>query len=151
MRSRMSKGRPGNSRLRTDPLPLSSLFSPLGADGVVEAEDLTLPAPESVRAQKSATLSESGISYLLPKAVVVSGLEHTSAPSQRALMRALAERRVVLDGYDCDETETSEHEPEMDDGTWNLPDGFLMVYVCKSDPHERPSIMRGLVSNSGFS
>ena len=121
---------------------------------MAESEDQappTLPSPESVRAQKSATISErtsesGGASHALPKAVVVSGLENTPAPSQRALMRALAERRVVLDGYENEDTDMSSRDPDLDDGTWNLPDGFLMVYVCKSDPYERPAILRGLVN-----
>ena len=107
-------------------------------------------SPDSLRAQKSIPDSDrihrpgSAISHL-PRAVVVSGLEHTATPSQRALMRALTERRIVFDGYD-DDTDLSGKDPDAEDGTWNLPDGFLMVYVCKSDPYERPAILRGLVS-----
>ena len=106
-------------------------------------------SPDSLRAQKSIPDSErvarsgSAIS-VLPRAVVVSGLEHTTAPSQRALMRVLAERRIVFDGYD-DDTDFSGKDPDAEDGTWNLPDGFLMVCVCKADPHERPAMLRGLV------
>ena len=116
-----------------------------------ESEDAVLPIPsaESMRAQKSTTISErtsdsGGMSYSLPKAVVVSGLEHTTAPSQRALTRALAERRVILE-HDIDDTDTSGRDLDVEDGIWNLPDGFLMVYVCKSDPYERPAILRSLV------
>ena len=82
----------------------------------------------------------------LPKAVVVSGLEHTPLPAQRALMRVLTERRLIMDAYGDDEDDQGTgRDVEAEDGTWNLPDGFLMVYVCKWDPHERPSILRGLV------
>lgn len=69
-------------------------------------------------------------SLLLAKAVVVSGLEHASLQAQRSLSQALAQRRLVLD---------------EDGTTWNLPDDFVLVYVCKSDPHERPSLLGGLV------
>lgn len=66
----------------------------------------------------------------LAKAVVVSGLEHAGLQAQRSLSQALAQRRLILD----------------EDGTaWNLPDDFLLVYVCKADPQERPPLLRGLV------
>ena len=86
----------------------------------------------------------------LPRAVVVSGLEHANTPSQRALMHALTERRIVFDGYE-DDTDLSGKDPDAEEGTWNLPDGFLMVYVCKADPHERPAVLRGLVMMLYFS
>lgn len=153
MRSRASRGRPANQRLRTDPLPLSSLFTP---PGVTEADELAhsaLTSPDSMRPQKSVPNSErggehGGTASALPKAVVVSGLEHSATPSQRALMRVLTERRVVFDGDEDDGTDFSERSLDDDGGTWNLPEGFMMVYVCKLDPHERPTILRGLVSGA---
>ena len=81
----------------------------------------------------------------MPKAVVASGLEHVSAPSQRALMRVLAERRIVFDGYENEGSDFSGRDRDFEDGTWNLPDDFLLVYVCKLDPHERPAVLGGLV------
>ena len=153
MRSRGSRGRPSAHRLRTDPLPLSSLFTPPGE----ELEDSLQPTPSSlntIRAQQSAAASErtnesNGTLSALPKAVVVSGLEHTTTPSQRALMRVLTERRVVLSGYDDDDDAMSSgRDPDSEDGVWNLPEGFIMVYVCKLDPHERPAILNGLVRTS---
>lgn len=80
----------------------------------------------------------------LPRALVVSGLEFTGVPSQRALSEALAAKRIVLD--DDDEGE-GEGEGEGDGGgVWNLPDGFFVVYVCPLDPRERPGIHKSLVS-----
>ncbi|KAI0744091.1 hypothetical protein C8Q80DRAFT_1184938 [Daedaleopsis nitida] len=157
MRSRMSKGRPSAQRFRTDPLPLSSMFTP---PGVAEEDELS-PAPafmsaDSLRAQKSAQSSErahesgGGTASALPKAVVVSGLEHTTPPCQRSLMRVLTERRVVFDGHDDDGTDPW-GPLDVEDGTWNLPDGFLMVYVCKHDPHERPAILGGLLDKFSMS
>ncbi|RDX42725.1 hypothetical protein OH76DRAFT_1410893 [Lentinus brumalis] len=155
IRSRASKGRPSAHRLRTDPLPLSSLFTPPGE----EAEDIVQPTPSSLnttRAQQSAAPGErthesGGTASALPKAVVVSGLEHTTTPAQRALMRVLTERRVVFDGYDDDGAGSSGRDPDMEDGVWNLPEGFMMVYVCKLDPHERPAILNGLVDKFSMS
>ncbi len=63
-------------------------------------------------------------------------------------MRVLTERRVVFDGYDDDGAGSSGRDPDMEDGVWNLPEGFMMVYVCKLDPHERPAILNGLVRTS---
>ncbi|RPD57518.1 hypothetical protein L226DRAFT_551309 [Lentinus tigrinus ALCF2SS1-7] len=155
MRSRGSRGRPNAQRLKTDPLPLSSLFTPPGE----ELEDLRQPTPSSVntiRAQQSAAASErtnesGGTASALPKAVVVSGLEHATTPSQRALMRVLTERRLVFDRYDDEDAGSSGRDPDMEDGVWNLPDGFIMVYVCKLDPHERPAILNGLVDRFSMS
>ncbi|KAG9316809.1 hypothetical protein JVU11DRAFT_2874 [Chiua virens] len=74
----------------------------------------------------------------LPSAVIVSGLELSNLPSQKAVLRTLAERKIVVsDGG------TFGHD--QDGLTLELPDGFLMVYVCRSDPRERPSIYKSLV------
>ena len=56
----------------------------------------------------------------------------------------------MFEGYADDDTDFSGQSQEVEDGIWNLPDGFLMVYVCKHDPHERPAILRGLVSGLSF-
>jgi hypothetical protein len=68
---------------------------------------------------------------------VISGLENATVQSQRALTRVLAEKRVVLEDEDGD---------EGFDEVWNLPEGFIMVYVCPIDARERPAIHRTLVS-----
>ncbi|KAH9935755.1 uncharacterized protein B0H18DRAFT_1114458 [Fomitopsis serialis] len=73
---------------------------------------------------------------LLSKTVVVSGLEYAGSQAQRALSQVLAQRRLVLD---------------EDGSTRNLPDDFLMVYVCKADPCERPPLLRGLLDKFSVS
>ncbi|KAJ7647010.1 hypothetical protein FB45DRAFT_892081 [Roridomyces roridus] len=75
---------------------------------------------------------------LQPCALVISGLENATMPSQRALSTVLAERRVVLDDEDGDEV-------------WNLPDGFIMIYVCPMDAHERPAIHKTLLDKFAMS
>ena len=63
-------------------------------------------------------------------------------------MQVLTERRLIVYGYGDDEDENSTgRDVEAEDGTWNLPDGFVMVYVRKWDAHERPPILRGLVGS----
>lgn len=89
---------------------------------------------------------------VLPKALVVSGLELTSGATQRALVEVLTERRVVLEGGKDEKTEghgkksSRDHREFVTDGVWNLPEGFIMVYVCSLDPRERPKIHKSLVS-----
>ncbi|KAI0373935.1 hypothetical protein BV20DRAFT_988046 [Pilatotrama ljubarskyi] len=161
MRSRGStRGRPGAQRLRTDPLPLSSLFAHPGSPETQEMQLPTPPvtsSPESMRPQKSVPASErtgdsAQAAPAMPKAVVVSGLEHTTLPAQRALMRVLTERRLIVDRYNDEDNEDDEGEDiEAVDGTWNLPEGFVMVYVCRWDPHERPSIHQGLLDKFSMS
>lgn len=89
---------------------------------------------------------------VVPQAIVLSGLEHASRLSQRALVRVLMENRLVLDGgdYDGEERDGLPTQPMAGgtgelDGVWNLPDGFIIVCVCGKDPHERPAIHHSLV------
>ncbi|PCH36087.1 hypothetical protein WOLCODRAFT_91845 [Wolfiporia cocos MD-104 SS10] len=82
----------------------------------------------------------------LPKAVVVSGLEHVGLPAQRALLQVLTERKLVID-----EEKAGFNGNPFEGGTWNLPDDFLMVYICKSDSRERPALLRGLIDKFSMS
>ncbi|KAH9948942.1 hypothetical protein B0H21DRAFT_843290 [Amylocystis lapponica] len=135
MRSRKS-WRPRPDRLRTDPQPLSTIFSPLhAAEGSI---------PDSIPGIGTSAEDPRG---LLPKAIVVSGLEYAGVPVQRALLQVLAERRLVLENDEDDEDLVDRRE----EGTWNLPDDFLMVYVCKWDPYERPGVLVGLLDKFAMS
>jgi hypothetical protein len=71
----------------------------------------------------------------VPAALVVSGLEYTTLPAQRAFLRALHERKIVLDA-----------ESERLNNTWKLPPDFIVVYVCPLNAYDRPPILRTLVS-----
>lgn len=85
----------------------------------------------------------------LPRAIVISGLENTTASSQRALAQVLAEKRVFFDNpRDARSPQSTRHDAEGDESTgpWPLPDGFIAVYVCPIDPRERPNIHNTLVS-----
>ena len=68
----------------------------------------------------------------LPRALVISGLEHASITSQRALLKVITDKCVSL-------------EDDDGDWTWNLPDGFMIIYVCTHDPREHPVIHKSLV------
>ncbi|CCL98695.1 uncharacterized protein FIBRA_00698 [Fibroporia radiculosa] len=130
-------------RMRTDPLPLSLS---LGMFASPDEFPATAPAAMELRRELSEIGSEE-LDYFRPlpplaKAVVVSGLEHAALPAQRALLRVLSERRLVLDEDIINDAQG---------GTWNIPSDFLMVYVCKADSRERPSVLRGLVDKFSMS
>lgn len=90
----------------------------------------------------------------LPQALVMSGLEHASFSVQRTLISVLAEKRVVIEGPRTNAALPNENSksPEgiagmtSEDGIWNLPDGFIAIYVCAWDARERPAIHKTLVS-----
>ncbi|KAK0462597.1 uncharacterized protein EV420DRAFT_1525780 [Desarmillaria tabescens] len=104
----------------------------------------------------------------IPNAVVLSGLENASLPSQRALIKVLAEKRVVLDSQETEVERSSTHGREMKqpigadssyddledeemDGVWNLPDGFMLIYVCPMNTRERPAIHKNLLDHFAMS
>ena len=91
--------------------------------------------PQGVRTDPSPSLARNlSLDALgFPNALVIAGLENVSVPAQRALLQVLSDQTVVLDDQDGD-------------WAWNLPEGFIIVYVCVADPRERPMIHKSLVS-----
>ncbi|KAK0213247.1 hypothetical protein DFS33DRAFT_109483 [Desarmillaria ectypa] len=104
----------------------------------------------------------------IPNSVVLSGLENASLPSQRALIRVLAEKRLVLDSQEIEVERSSTHGREMRqpigsgslyddledeemDGIWNLPDGFMLICVCPMNTRERPAIHKNLLDHFSMS
>jgi hypothetical protein len=73
--------------------------------------------------------------------VVVSGLEQANLPAQKAVLQTLAERKLIL----SDEGTFGQGRDSL---VLELPEDFLMVYVCRSDPRERPPIYQSLVRSS---
>ncbi|KAK7692351.1 hypothetical protein QCA50_003976 [Cerrena zonata] len=129
---RSTSTRPISPRVQTDPTPLLSIFQP---------PSLNHPPPPSLGhashvsyASHASTITAGPV--LLPKALVLSGLENTEVSAQRTLMQVLTDRRLVLDN------------DEMGDmgEVWNLPEDFFCVYVCSLDPSDRPPVLLGLVS-----
>ncbi|KAH9047918.1 hypothetical protein EDB84DRAFT_1459703 [Lactarius hengduanensis] len=92
--------------------------------------------PESSRA-----LHRSSSTSLLPTAVVVTGLEHASVPCHRALLRTLLENRVTFDG----------NPGSANYASWDLPEDFVLVWVCPFDPRERPSVHKSLLDKFSLS
>lgn len=139
--------RPGRniSRTASEPNELPH-FTPLSKDGSNDGTPTRQSAPErrpQVRlpelhtdpqiSKEFDTISVmSSDSLLLPKAVVISGLEYAGTPAQLALLQALSEQSFVLEG-----------DPET---TWRLPPDFMVVYVCANDAWERPRIHPSLVN-----
>lgn len=101
-----------------------------------DTEDM-LPSPSSERDPLGGPL-QSMTNAQLPHAVVISGLEVATSAVQETLWDVLRTRTVVLE--------------EADGGhgnVWNLPDGFILVYVCPlGDGSSRPAIQNALVSTS---
>lgn len=128
------RNRPNAPRMHTDPAPLISVFAP----------SLGTARPSS--AGHTSHVSSNG---MLPKALVVSGLQDTNMPSQRALMQVLNERKLTLEGEDIATTQSDGHEPVGE--TWNLPEDFICINVCSSNSHERPDILPGLVDKFAMS
>ncbi|KIM45522.1 hypothetical protein M413DRAFT_442188 [Hebeloma cylindrosporum] len=93
----------------------------------------TEPVPSIHRRRKTRSHS----SRELPRALVVSGLENGSNSMQRAFSDVLSEKRVVLEG--------------QEDGVWNLPEGFITVYVCPWNARERPAIHKTLLDKFAMS
>lgn len=77
----------------------------------------------------------------MPTAVVVTGLEHSSVPCHRALLRTLLENRVAFD----EDPGGAKHP------SWDLPEDFVLVYVCGFDPRERPSVHKSLLDKFSLS
>ena len=104
-----------------DPSTASTQRPPLRPTGVN-----TDPAPILSRQLSLDTL-------ILPRILVISGLENVGVPAQRALLKVLTDKRLALEDIEGD-------------WIWNLPEGFMVVYVCAADPRERPGIHKSLVS-----
>lgn len=101
----------------------------------------------------------------LPRALVVSGLENAGLTSQRSLAKVLMEKKIVLEGsgtttenhfktregkpwgHGLDAGENNESDDEEYSGVWNLPEGFILIYVCSWNAKERPTIHKTLVSS----
>lgn len=74
----------------------------------------------------------------LPKALVISGLENAGTPAQRALLQVLSDKTAVLENGEGSRA-------------CNLPEGFIVVYVCVADPRERPAIHKSLLDRFAMS
>ncbi|EGO00505.1 hypothetical protein SERLA73DRAFT_73217 [Serpula lacrymans var. lacrymans S7.3] len=79
----------------------------------------------------------------LPSSVVVSGLEHASLPAQRALLQALTDRKLILHSHDL-----PSHSEQI---SKDFPPDFILVYVCRTDPHERPALYKSLLDRFAMS
>lgn len=128
---RSTTTRPNAPRVQTDPTPLLSIFQP---------PSIYHAPPSSVGHASHASHGSTNTtgSVILPKALVLSGLENTDVSAQRALMQVLADRRLVLDNDNDEADDLGE--------VWNLPEDFFCVYVSPLDPSDRPPVLLGLVS-----
>ncbi|KAI6166049.1 hypothetical protein EDD17DRAFT_1550408 [Pisolithus thermaeus] len=79
--------------------------------------------------------------FRVPAAVVVSGLEHANLQSQKAILRTLAVRKLV---FPLDKTSET-------DQVFNLPENFILIYICRLDARERPPIYKSLLDRFAMS
>jgi hypothetical protein len=85
----------------------------------------------------------------LPGALVLTGLERIGAPAQRCLAQTLADRRFTValgGGADQDKDRHEDGDHAVHEHEYELPPGFIVVYVCADDAHERPDVHWALVS-----
>ena len=84
----------------------------------------------------------------LPHALVISGLEYATDLTQLTFANVLSEKQVILESKHnkvAAESNNRQTEPDDDIGAWNLPDGFITVYVCPLNARDRPCIHKTLV------
>ena len=83
----------------------------------------------------------------LPHALVISGLEFATDLTQRTFANVLSEKQVILESKHNKVAAEANRLTELDDdeGAWNLPDGFIAVYVCPLNARDRPCIHKTLV------
>ncbi|KAF8971211.1 hypothetical protein BDZ97DRAFT_1788340, partial [Flammula alnicola] len=123
---------------------------PQGSSGLSHSHTDPLPIPDQRR--KSASQSVKPL-LQLPQALVISGIENATDGTQRSLSQVLAEKRVVLESQkdtasmEGNGSRFSRSLSGMDDedGVWNLPEGFIAIYVCPWNAKERPAIHKSLV------
>lgn len=79
--------------------------------------------------------------FRVPAAIVVSGLEHASLQSQKAILRTLAVRKLA---FPLDRTSDT-------DQVFDLPENFILIYICRLDTRERPPIYKSLLDRFAMS
>ncbi|KAF8632715.1 hypothetical protein AX17_004771 [Amanita inopinata Kibby_2008] len=115
--------------------------------------------PTSATAQIAGIAPTPAISQI-PNALIVSGLERASDISQQAVVRVLADGRVVLrktgvrgrPGHDAYmKWKFEDEEKEEEEEVWDLPEEFIMIYVTSWNPRERPAIHKSLLDKFAMS
>lgn len=114
--------------------PQSPSFHPTSAQTDTSVQTLA----SSIKTHLRNVSRGSAEALKLPSVVVVSGLELASLPSQKAVLRTLAERKIIV-------SDGGIFGHDQDGLTLEFPDGFFMVYVCRADPRERPPVYKSLV------
>ncbi|KAH6906366.1 hypothetical protein BKA70DRAFT_1287340 [Coprinopsis sp. MPI-PUGE-AT-0042] len=157
-----SFGKPTNRGSGLDHSRTSSYATDLASSyGYVHARSTSSgkapPDPKLFRGHSESEKLEDGYHSIglaeAPRALVVSGLEKTGEPLQRALAEALSDKFVALgtpqstkkpDGFVPDDEDEEENN-------WPLPPGFIMIYICPVDAKERPPIHRNLLDRFAMS
>lgn len=147
---------PGNSRLSTSAprqrnpdlephnvltIPIANLKRPCLHSFSVKTEPSIPTVGSDGRPHPEKSLHASTDNFGVPAAIVVSGLEHASLQAQKAILRTLAVGQLVF---------PTDGSPETDQ-TFDLPENFILIYVCRLDARERPPIYKSLLDKFAMS
>ncbi|KAI6040206.1 hypothetical protein EDC04DRAFT_2677952 [Pisolithus marmoratus] len=123
-------------------IPMANLKRPtLRSFSVHETEPSIPTIAFHGRPHPEQSLHASMDNFRVPAAIVVSGLEHASLQSQKAILRALAARKLV---FSSDRTSESGQ-------MFDFPENFILVYICRLDARERPPIYKSLLDRFAMS
>ncbi|KAF8621703.1 hypothetical protein AX15_007564 [Amanita polypyramis BW_CC] len=134
-----------------DPTPAGSSYSHHRAHA---RHSRSTPSQHSKSKSKSKVppVTASATSPRIPAALVISGLEHASDISQRALVRVLAGGCVVLPKkMQVNEAQKHQSGDDEEEEMWDLPENFIVVYVTSWDLRERPAIHKSLLDKFAMS
>jgi len=153
-RTRSAKRRSGYLRSRSFPNDLSFLGKPSSGthtDLIVDKElqksiheAVKLPLPIVAPQPRPFTHARTA-QPVFPHALVLSGLEHANGAEQASLAGILSHRQVVLETIKHEGTYIGPSDDLDYEGTWNVPEGFISIYVCPWDARERPKIHNRLL------
>lgn len=173
-RAMATSQRPDNRSSGQQPHPSSRVGDPFSSPST--ASTFT-PRSPVLHSHTDPTPSRQRPKPGFPHALVVSGLEHAHVLDQRALAQALLDKRVVLEGRALqpssgltsgrpagarqgresfnNKSTPSDDTEGLDDadynGVWNIPEGFITIYVCPWDTRERPNIHKTLLDRFAMS
>jgi hypothetical protein len=139
-----SKGTDSSGKAHLHPINPRDYAISASSDDVITLASSRRPfqEPKTPPDLLSMNTAHSILSTSPPRSLVVTGLERVGLPAQRSLLQTLIDGRIELD----EEMYEEDGQGPGEVGVWPLPSDFLLVYVCESDPRERPAVHKGLVS-----
>ncbi|CAA7260665.1 unnamed protein product [Cyclocybe aegerita] len=140
----------------TDPLPLPHPYTPKSRHAKTKSKGSSHSRHRHSKSRSQSSVwydaeeegegaGEGGVDWRaedmhLPQALVLSGLEHANEGAQRAFGRVLSDRKVVLPV-----------RGEQEERTWEVPNDFIVVYVCPWNARQRPAVHTSLLDKFAMS